>query len=666
MINQCLAYYFYMRLAGLFFIFLQSIIFPASCQVKDTAVNQGYQNIGKKVSYYEDKTAALSIAQIKSIDSAGKFAPGKQEILNFGNTSSAIWIKINPPRHISSQAYLVVDAPNIEHIDCFLTHANGSIKQMSSGCFSYTSADVSIESNFVFKLFQEKGNLNPIYLRLQTNNIMLVPLKIAGPEAIMKGKASKDRIEYIYIGVLMSLLLFNLFLFTSLRDVTYLYYTIYVLTLSSYLLIYIRGYGFLFGDELRIFFNAYPHVFLSLSMVSSLAFCSKFLNLSNTVPFMTRVYYFLGCCAIVLFVTSISGNKSLSAAIAQVLTVTLSVVVWVSGVIAYKRGHKPAKYYIIAWFFIWITVGLVTFSLAGIIKSSEFTMQVVPIGSTIELLLLSFALGDRYKIIIKAEQDLRDEHLLLVQTQNQRLEDVVKERTAMLSKTISELEASNAVKNKLFSIIAHDLRSPLNSLISMLSLNDMEALTMEDIQLMLKENKKNIETIYNTLNNLLHWAKSQMNGIKTEPGPVDLKVLIEELILVYAPLMQKKGITAILNIPTVSPVYADENHVKLILRNLIDNAIKFTPKSKQVTITIRQQENKVKVMVSNAVENAAEIDASGMMNKNSIAPTYGTENEKGVGLGLLLCREYIKSNGGELDIVLEADEISLSFLLPVA
>ncbi|RZM26788.1 MAG: GHKL domain-containing protein [Pedobacter sp.] len=650
--------------AILLFAFLLCF-FAASAQGIKSSLNFDYRNLGKQLTYFEDTSATLTLVQIKAIAKEGKFIPGKQEILNLGNTKSAFWIKLENLADYEGQNYLIVDAPNIEHIDCYIPLAGNKVQHLQTGSLSRPVKDVTIESNFVFKLPPAQEAVKaPIYLRVQTRNILLVPIKLATPDAIMKGKAIKDRIEYIYIGVLVSLLLFNLFLYFSLKDITYLYYTMYVFSLSLYLLVYIRGYGFLFGDDLRILFSYHPHVFLSLSMMASLLFCRKFLNLQQTVPAMVKLYYALGVLAVVLLFTSLFGYKSVSASIAQVMTVTLSIVVWISGVIAYRRGHKPAKWYIIAWFFIWLTVGIVTLSLGGVIPNTEFTVQLVPIGSTIELLLLSFALGDRYKIIIQKEQDLRDENLMLVQNQKQQLETLVQKRTALLTTTIAELESSNAVKNKLFSIISHDLRSPLNSLISILSLNDTDALTMEDIQYLLRENKKNIETIYNTLNNLLHWAKSQMSGITTDPSSFDLKSLIEELMLIYTPLMQKKSIVPVITMDGVFGVFADENQIRLVLRNLIDNAIKFTPKSQQIGISLKHSDDSVQICVKNATSSTTSIHLDSMTDLSAVKATYGTENEKGVGLGLHLCREYVQSNGGELLLISKENEISFTFKLP--
>ncbi|TKC02816.1 sensor histidine kinase [Pedobacter frigoris] len=652
-----------MRFGIIFLIFSLLLYLDVSGQVLTPSADN--KSLGKQITYFEDKTASLSLEDIKTVDTQGKFSPGKKDILNFGNTASAFWIKFNYKRKDSSKAYLIIDVPNIEHIDCYVSHHDQLIKHLKSGSLEQNYNDVSNQSNFVFTLPNHaQTDIYTVYLKLKTNNVMLVPIKLATTDAVVKGREWKDRIEYVYIGILIALLLFNLFLYISLGDNTYLYYVCYVLTLSIYMLAYLRGYGFVFGADIRVLINSYPHVFLSASMLTAMVFSRKFLHLDEVIPGMLKAYYFLIAGAIVLFFFSVSGNKSLAASISQILIVIMSIILWSAGIMAYFRGHTAAKYYIIAWFFILTTVVIVTLSLGNILTTTEYTMQLVPIGSTLELLVLSFALGDRYKGIIKKEQRLRDENLSLVQNQKQILEQLVEQRTQMLSESIKALESSNAVKNKLFSIIAHDLRSPLNSLMSILSLNDMDALSMADLQHMLKENKKNIENIYNTLNNLLHWAKTQMEAIKAEPVNFDLRQSIEELMMVYTPLIQKKEIEVILNMKGSYTVHADENQIKLILRNLIDNAIKFTPRNSRIELSVERIDGTIAVCIANTISDPSKINIYDMMVPSAVEATYGTENEKGVGLGLHLCQEYIRSNGGELTIKLEGKLISFSFILP--
>ncbi|RZL38207.1 MAG: GHKL domain-containing protein [Pedobacter sp.] len=624
-----------------------------------------YFSLGKKVTYFEDKSASLTLEQVKQLDKNGKFKAGKQNILNFGNTKSAFWIKLKyiPSKHV--QNYFTVDAPNIENVDFYWFNSLGDKKIIYTGCLSKSEEDVYISSNFVFNLpIQEVSQENTIFLRVKTNNILMVPLKLSAVDKTMQGRIYKDSIEFIYIGILFALLVFNLFLFFSIKDVTYLHYTFYVLSLSAYLLLYIRGYSYLFGEDFRILANHYPHVFLSFSVFFSLSFCMKFLTLKTLLPKFVKLYYIAAFGGFVLLVVSLSGNKSAAAQIAQYLTITVSMLVWVSGIVAYFRGHKPAKYYVAAWSFIWITVAVVTLTLANLIDSTEFTMQLVPIGSTLELLLLSFALGDRYKVIIQTEQSVRDENLMLVRTQNQRLEENVMLRTLQLSKTIKELEASNAVKNKLFSIIAHDLRSPLNSLITILSLDDMDALTVEELRLMLKDNRQSIETIYNTLNNLLYWAKDQMTAVKTEPQTLHLNTLLAELMLIYQPLLEKKEIACQVSEVDNCFAYADINQIRLVLRNMIDNAFKFTPRGEKILINLKYQDEMVAVEISNPVIDSSKIDTNELLGLNITSGTYGTENEKGVGLGLQLCKEYVETNNGIFQINLKSGLVVVSFKIP--
>lgn len=621
------------------------------------------ENIGKYLTYLEDKNATLSLKDVQQIsDTALK--KGEQKILNFGNTSSAWWIKINYLSQPYLPLHLLIDAPNIEYITAYTTDFTGKTIKFQTGSLVKGSPNVIIGSNFMLNLpVSHITEQKTIYLRLKSNNILLAPIKLTTSNNILTEHPISSGIEYIYIGLLIGLLLFNLFLFFSIKDITYFYYVVYIFMLSSYILMYIRGYSFIFGDDFRIFFNKHPHAFMGLSLITLLIFSSKFLHLETTAPKFKKFFYVLGCFGIVLFFTSILGFKHTSSTLTQLLSFITALVVWTAGIIAYRNGHKPAKYFIIAWFLIWVSTVIVTFSLGGLIVQNEFTIQLVPVSTIIELLLLSFALGDRYKVIMQAEQTLRDENLLLVKTQNHRLEESVNERTLQLSSTIKELEDSNAVKNKLFSIIAHDLKSPLSSLMGILSLNDMQALTPDELRMLLTENKKTIDSINNTLNNLLHWAKGQMNGMVTENGNFSLKSILEEVMLLYMPLIKKKDIKIELNIEYQGLVVADQNQINLVLRNLIDNAIKFTPLGGKIIFTIHSVNATIFFSIENEIQNEHEIMMDNLRGEKIAASTFGTQNERGVGLGLLLCHEYIKNNGGILHTDLNGNMIKFSFYL---
>lgn len=654
-----------MRCLLLFSILFGCINLNTSAQVIHLDSGKVYQNLGKEILYFEDKSGGLSLDHAKALEKSGKFKRGESDILNLGNTRSAFWIKLNYLSVGSRTDYLIIDVPSIEHIDCYITTKKG-IEHRSAGAFKLSGPGTVTTNNYVFNLPQQAASptVVTIWLRIKTNNFLLLPIKMATSDNFVPGTSLKNSLENIYIGILLTVLIFNIFLFLSVRDTTYLYYSFYIVPMGIYVVGYLRGYGYLLGDDFRILLNHYPHTLLSLAIIASILFAKKFLSLRAISLKYVKICDFLILCSIVLFCTSIAGHKNLAAALAQYLSMANAIALWIFGMIVYRRGHKPAKYYILAWTSLAVTVIAVALSLEGILPYHDYSFEFVPIGSTIEVLLLAFALGDRYRKIIQNQQVLRDENLSLIQTQNQRLERVVEERTIKLSETIVQLEASNGIKNKLFSIIAHDLRSPFNSLISIFSLKDMDLLSLDEVKMLLNENRKNIDTIHITLNNLLHWAKSQMEGVTTHPATFNLQLLTEDLLLVYLPLIKYKGIAIELHADDQAIVYADENQIQLVLRNLIDNAIKFTPAPQSIEINLASKSDHIEICVSNPISDANKLNLENINNPAAFEATYGTGREKGVGLGLHLCREYIKINGSNLEVTVTGKLVSFCFQLP--
>jgi His Kinase A (phosphoacceptor) domain./Histidine kinase-, DNA gyrase B-, and HSP90-like ATPase./7TMR-DISM extracellular 2./7TM diverse intracellular signalling. len=628
---------------------------------------QNYKNIGKKLVYLEDTKGELNLSEVKKLYQADKFKQSKDDILNFGNSKSTFWIRILYQNNTGSGSFLVVDVPNLEIVECYTTGINGKAQVIKSGSFSNETEGVIAKNNFIFSLPKppQANYLNEVYLRIKTNNFMLVPIKLTSHEVYIAGSSLKQHIESIYIGVLITLLLLNIFLYISLHEKMYLFYGLYLLAGFVYLVLYLRGYAYLFGYDFRIIIYKYPHFFLALSSIAGILFSWKFLNLDALIPRIKPVYYLMMCFGVALMVVSLLGYKSTAASMIRYTTLFISLGLGTVGIISWKRGHRPAKFYIVAWFFRAGGVVLINLNLLGVLELRDYTFEIFPITTTIEMLLLAFALGDRYSMLISSEREAREGLMQLIQTQNQRLEHVVEERTLKLSETIVELESSNRVKDKLFSIVAHDLRTPFNSLISIFSLKDMGMLNFEELKMLLNANRKNIDQMRLTLDNLLFWAKDQMNQVSVQFTEFDLKKLSEVLMLVYEPIAQSKNIRLELNANEGSMVYADENQVKLILRNLIDNAVKFSPEDNTISINLERQPKGLRVAVHNVVLNpaAAKSALEGGEKDRRKLDVASAANELGTGLGLQLCREYMKANGSQLQQKIVGNEVELYFFL---
>ncbi|NAS12982.1 tetratricopeptide repeat protein [Flavobacteriaceae bacterium R33] len=229
----------------------------------------------------------------------------------------------------------------------------------------------------------------------------------------------------------------------------------------------------------------------------------------------------------------------------------------------------------------------------------------------------------------------------------------------------AELQDSNETKTKLFSIIGHDLRGPIGALQGLLKMfNDGEIQKSEFLEFIPKLND-DVDHIYFTLNNLLSWGYTQMNGAVTKPSVVAMDSLVTENINLLSEIAKKKSIKVISKIPENAHTWSDTNQIDIVIRNLISNALKFTPENGMVTIAASEKNDHWEISVRDTGVGMDRITVEKLFSKNSNITTYGTNNEKGTGLGLSLCKEMVEKNNGKIwvDSVLRKGS-SFFFTLP--
>ncbi|QQS49849.1 MAG: hypothetical protein IPM71_09495 [Bacteroidota bacterium] len=213
-----------------------------------------------------------------------------------------------------------------------------------------------------------------------------------------------------------------------------------------------------------------------------------------------------------------------------------------------------------------------------------------------------------------------------------------------------ELNILNASKDKMFSIIAHDLRGPLGNFRTMLEImvNAPEEFNAEEQKRMLLLLSDNAKTTYELLENLLNWSSSQRGVITYEPKIVDAKPIILDILGFVQPMASNKQITIEANMPEELELYADENMLRAILRNLLGNAIKFTRIQGRIELNCEREGNFIRFGVKdNGVGIKPEIKDK-LFNHLEQTVRLGTAEEKGSGLGLLLCKEFIEKHGGQI------------------
>jgi PAS domain S-box-containing protein len=236
-----------------------------------------------------------------------------------------------------------------------------------------------------------------------------------------------------------------------------------------------------------------------------------------------------------------------------------------------------------------------------------------------------------------------------------------------LQESETRLHELNATKDKFFSIIAHDLKSPFNSIIGFSSLlaEQIQEKNYEGIEEYAGIIQNSSHRAMDLLMNLLEWSSSQTGRMEFNPEYTEMVSLINDVMELSRGAALQKSITISKNFPQRSIAFADKEMTSAILRNLISNAVKFTKPGGEIVITTEQSQNELTVTVhdngvgikKNVIEKLFRIDEN--------YSTLGTQNEKGTGLGLILCKEFVEKQGGKIWVKSEPGKgTSFSFTLP--
>ncbi|MEE9364208.1 MAG: hybrid sensor histidine kinase/response regulator [Cellulophaga sp.] len=239
-----------------------------------------------------------------------------------------------------------------------------------------------------------------------------------------------------------------------------------------------------------------------------------------------------------------------------------------------------------------------------------------------------------------------------------------------VEKLARDLKNDNLLKNRMFSIIGHDLRSPLSAIKLQLDFILRGIINHRDddfIDNTVHNLNATTDEAFNLLDNLLSWAKSESGVLSIIKEELDINQLVGQNIRLQQMAAQTKNITISTAIPENALVYADMNMTKTVLRNLLSNAIKFTPKNGSIQISTEPFSSKWKISIKDSGRGINDADLKKILNPKEHFSKEGTENEAGTGLGLALCIDFIEKNNSELTVKSELGKGStFSFHLPAA
>jgi len=234
-----------------------------------------------------------------------------------------------------------------------------------------------------------------------------------------------------------------------------------------------------------------------------------------------------------------------------------------------------------------------------------------------------------------------------------------------LSDSYNEIKKLNEIKDKLFTVISHDLRGPVGNAKSSLEIILQYYYENKPPNISLLEMAfKNLNATFILLDNLLNWGRSQHNILDIVPKFCSLSEVVTEILLLYRYDIERKNLNIENKLSLKDTVYADNGHLTLILRNLIANALKFTPLNGSITVSATSdiRKNICYITIKDSGVGISEEVKKTLFQKNSFYSTYGTDYEKGTGLGLKLCYDFVIANKGTISVESKENEGS-SFII---
>ncbi|WP_288879017.1 sensor histidine kinase [Pedobacter panaciterrae] len=701
-------------LLRLFFALLLtcSIALPAISQEAIKLHNdETLSNFGKQMLLLTDTSNKLNL---KAVISSEEFKAVDSDVPNLGISNFSYWLKFKVQNNTNDpHLILQIPLPTIDYVDFYQLDDQNNVvyKEFIGDRRPYYKR--TFDNPFsTFKFSLDPGKTTTIYLKISGYEQLQVPTTLCESNIITAKNADSFLIFGIFAGVLVVMFTYNLFLYISTKDNTYLYYIINILFIGL-LQANFQGFPFkyLWPNNVWISFHA-VYILTPLAALTGLEFMKKFLHTKEFLPKLhkfSRVFYLLYFIA---FILMFLGNMNVSYQLLQMAAVSVALFMLLNAVLVYGKGYRPAKFFLIAWSM--FLFGLCIFVLKdyNILPYNTITYNMMPFGSALEVILLSFALADKINIFKKEKEDSQAEALRisleneqLILQQNIELEKKVNERTLELQEsyqtlevTLSDLKEAQsqlvdsekmAGLGQLTAGIAHEINNPINFVTSNIKPLELDILDMDSVIMMYEKLdfnedlnpqlakidsfKKQIDIdfvrdeIKSLLSGISEGAKRTAEIIKSlknfsrldenDTKPVDLNEgLASTLVLVKNTFPDH--LEVIKDFGDIPKVECLPGKINQVFMNLISNAIHAIKmkgaKDEPGILTIRswQDGNQVKISIKDTGTGMPE-----EVRQKIFEPFFTTKDVgEGTGLGLSIVFRIIENHHGNIDVVTKVNQ----------
>ena len=513
----------------------------------------------------EDPEGKLTLAEVLQKEDSFKeySAP-----LSFGITQSVYWFKFSLTNESEKiRWFLEIGNTYFYEVDLYQVFPGGKVLHKQSGTGRDFDQRFIKTNQLILPLNLEPGNTGTLFLRLKTRLFMRPNVQVASMQALYEFNHIEDILNGIYFGLLVAMMAYNLFVYISIRDITYLFYVLYTFFLSLHV-VNIKGYGeeFLWGREVLL--NS-SHIWISLGIFFAILFTNSFLHTKQYVPKLYKFQWVVFLTIILSLVLSFIGFE---AAGFMLLAFNPAYVyyVFIMGIAVYRKGFEPAKYYVFG--FGVLVTGILFFELVefGLIPSNLVTEHLLQLGSSVEAIVLSYALAAKLNFYKKEKEEAQNKALQQAKGFSQQLiQSQEHERKRIAGELHDSIGQSLIlIKNKILLFKKQDDQSGNGN---SSDLTDMVTDTIQEV-------------------------RAISYGLR--PFQLDLLGLTNSIHELVEETEEGSGIKFKENIEPIDGVLSKDNEINLyrIIQECLNNIVKHSG-AKEAAIFIRKKQNSIEISI---------------------------------------------------------------------
>lgn len=669
------------------FLLIQLIgsqLYASNNQIDSYVLNQSSINLIEYIDYYEDTTSQLSWEELQRLQSqlAWKNHPVKDEGFNFGFTKSAYWFRLNLENNSEKalDKVLELSKARLNYVNFYQIDMTGQVKSYSTGDLLPFSSRPYHSRFFVLPVNIPAQSKMTFFVRVQSESSLVIPLNLWSPNAFYTNERLSYAFQAMYFGLAIGMILLNLLIFISIKDSSYLLYAglaiSFVFSITA-----LNGLQKEFLPfESELYFRIASPSGFAIAQVFALYFLRNMLKTRTNIPKFDPLLKGMALCHLCL-PFAYYFSEHLFVIPGQALNFVTMSTIFVVASQAALRKQREAYFFFVA-FFIIILAGAVTAAVPlFLFPVSIFSLNALQLGSAIEMVLMSFAIADRFHVLraemlnaqskalniqeklvenLKKSEKLLEEKVAQrtseLQVANQNLQVTLLDLREMQKKLIAsekkaklgEVYAKKALdeQRQFIAMVSHEFRTPLAIIDSANQLLERKIPHQPDTASILARVKRAVSRLTNFLDNYLTQDRLASYELRINYGDVNLRDLANSVVD-YARLISDQYSLKVELDNSLVFFRADPDLIRILVFNLVSNAVKYSPAGQEIILRIYKEGNSLKIEV---------IDHGFGISQQEIPHIFKTYTRgkkaggvPGAGLGLSLVERITQLHGGEID-----------------